>query len=96
VPFKPLFKCYDVHLIICIHGHNIANTYICAFLNSDTGGSLYCGVRDDGIITGVILTREQRDSLRLNLDGHIARYQVCTLTHSITYLVLLIRFPVCE
>lgn len=52
-----------------------ANKYIVAFLNSDTGGSLYCGVRDDGTVTGITLNREQRDTVRLSVDAYVARIQ---------------------
>jgi hypothetical protein len=49
----------------------VAVKYVNAFLNSE-GGSIYFGVSDDGIVTGVRLPRELRDSLRLLLDAKIS------------------------
>lgn len=41
---------------------------ICAFLNT-IGGILYLGVKDDGLICGVRLSRSARDSLSRDIDG---------------------------
>jgi predicted HTH transcriptional regulator len=37
--------------------------YIVGFANAE-GGSIYCGVLDDGTAIGILLTRRQRDQLR--------------------------------
>ena len=42
--------------------------YVNAFLNT-SGGTIYFGVTDDGVIKGVWLSRSDRDTLRLALDS---------------------------
>ena len=37
---------------------------VMAFLNA-AGGTLYCGIDDDGVVCGLHLPRKQRDDLRL-------------------------------
>jgi len=44
----------------------IFKRYINAFLNTE-GGTIYFGVRDDGVVLGAPLNRKARDSLRLNV-----------------------------
>ncbi len=53
VEFKALQKSKVPHIAIVKY----AEKNICGFLNSDLGGILYCGVRDDGVILGVRLTQ---------------------------------------
>ena len=49
----------------------IFKRYINAFLNTE-GGTIYFGVRDDGVVLGAPLNRKARDSLRLNVDGIVS------------------------
>lgn len=41
--------------------------YIIAFLNT-RGGTLYCGIEDNGVVCGLHIDRESRDQTRLALD----------------------------
>lgn len=45
--------------------------YVNAFLNTN-GGTIYFGVEDDGVVTGIPLNRMGRDDLRLRLDSVIS------------------------
>ena len=47
--------------------------YVSAFLNTE-GGTIYYGVRDDGVVTGVVLNRKLRDNLVLALDAAINKF----------------------
>lgn len=50
-----------------------AAKYANAFMNA-SGGILYLGVEDDGLVFGVALTRDHRDRIRLELDSAIERF----------------------
>ncbi len=71
VEFKAVQKSAIPHVAIAKY----AEKNICAFLNSDFGGVLYCGVQDDGKVLGVALSQEQRDLVRRQLDSAIERYE---------------------
>src|SRR3989338_1716546 len=47
---------------------DLSYTYVNAFLNT-SGGTLYCGVTDDGYVVGNLLTRDQRDHIRKSFDS---------------------------
>jgi len=47
---------------------------VSAFLNSE-GGSLFFGINDDGIITGVAADRAKRDKVRLDFDNMMKAFQ---------------------
>lgn len=53
---------------------SICDKYMSAFLNT-TGGRIYFGVEDDGLISGLVLGRAERDKVRLAIDavahGHL-------------------------
>lgn len=53
---------------------NIAPRYICGFLNSERGGHLFFGVRDDGIIHGLELNLHERDKMRCAMDSTLLRF----------------------
>jgi Schlafen, AlbA_2 len=46
--------------------------YVNAFLNSASGGTIYFGVMDDGMVIGVPLDRQQRDRIRLRVDAAVS------------------------
>ena len=46
---------------------------ICSFLNGREGGELYIGVRKSGEVTGVALTRKQRDDVRQVVDRVVSQ-----------------------
>ena len=48
--------------------------YVNAFLNT-RGGVVYCGVENDGSVSGVHLDRKQRDDLRTLVDQIVKRFQ---------------------
>ena len=50
------------------------STYVCAFLNTD-GGTLYYGISDSGIITGIKLMRRVRDLFTVNFDVLLNRFR---------------------
>ena len=50
-----------------------AAKYANAFMNA-SGGTLYLGVEDDGLVFGVALTRDHRDRIRLEVDSAIERF----------------------
>jgi schlafen family protein len=43
---------------------NAVDEYAVAYLNSNCGGKIYWGIRNDGVVLGVELSREDRDKLR--------------------------------
>src|SRR3989338_1933665 len=47
---------------------DLSYTYVNAFLNT-SGGTLYCGVTDEGHVVGNLLTRDQRDHIRKSFDS---------------------------
>ena len=47
---------------------DLSYTYVNAFLNT-SGGTLYCGVTDDGYVVGNLLNRDQRDHIRKSFDS---------------------------
>ncbi|KAH9499098.1 hypothetical protein Btru_006680 [Bulinus truncatus] len=47
---------------------------LCGFLNTGKGGTVYCGVSDDGTIMGLKLTQYQRDHVVGSLHDLMARY----------------------
>mmetsp|Transcript_13280 Transcript_13280/g.21293 ORF Transcript_13280/g.21293 Transcript_13280/m.21293 type:complete len:459 (+) Transcript_13280:115-1491(+) len=49
------------------------NKYICAFLNS-SGGQIYFGIEDDGVVSGLLLNKYQRDIARNDLDYYMQRF----------------------
>jgi hypothetical protein len=48
--------------------------YISGFLNTE-GGTLFYGVRDDGVVIGIKLTRKQRDQLSCTLDSCLNNFR---------------------
>lgn len=54
-----------------------------AFLNA-SGGTIYFGIEDDGIVSGLLLDRGARDDLRLRLDAGVTSFGFCFLG-SISY-----------
>ena len=53
----------------------LADKNICAFINSRQGGTIFFGVRDDGVIVGIELPRSVRDSIRLKIDYCISKFK---------------------
>lgn len=51
-----------------------AEDYICAYLNSN-GGKLFYGIDDNGKVSGVHLTKEDKDSLRKQISVKIAQIE---------------------
>ncbi|CAG9319797.1 unnamed protein product [Blepharisma stoltei] len=47
---------------------DLITPYICAFLNTQ-GGTLFYGIRDDGLVNGVTLTRKLRDQFSTIIDS---------------------------
>ncbi|KAL8560954.1 hypothetical protein ACOMHN_022073 [Nucella lapillus] len=47
----------------------IVGKYICGFLNSGDGGTLYFGVNDDGLVIGISCPQAKEDSYRLMIDS---------------------------
>ena len=47
---------------------NSMQEYICAFINTN-GGTIYIGIRDDGLVVGVLCDRALMDRIRLAIDG---------------------------
>ncbi|XP_015757330.1 PREDICTED: uncharacterized protein LOC107336780 [Acropora digitifera] len=47
---------------------------LCAFLNSGKCGTVYCGIRRDGVVAGLKIKRKQRDQLRLGIDETLSRF----------------------
>ncbi|CAL1528057.1 unnamed protein product [Lymnaea stagnalis] len=48
---------------------------LCGFLNTGLGGTVYCGVVDNGAIMGLKLTQYQKDHVVGALDDLMARYK---------------------
>eukprot|EP00096_Caligus_rogercresseyi_P012805 TRINITY_DN5483_c0_g1_i1.p1 TRINITY_DN5483_c0_g1~~TRINITY_DN5483_c0_g1_i1.p1 ORF type:complete len:216 (-),score=31.50 TRINITY_DN5483_c0_g1_i1:139-786(-) len=48
--------------------------YLCGMLNSGKGGRLYMGVKDDGAVSGIMLTRYQMDHILVSLEDIFERY----------------------
>lgn len=55
---------------------------LCAFLNSDRCGTVYLGIRKDGIVAGLRINRKQRDQLRLGVDDIMDRVHPSVKHHS--------------
>ena len=51
----------------------IACNYICGYLNS-SGGSLYFGISDSGIVKGINLGRSDIDEFQINLDQTLRKF----------------------
>ena len=80
------FKC---HLAICKEdlppwaqsaGHGSKKSIsrsLNALLNGEKGGTVYLGVANNGIISGVKLSLFQKDHLKVNLDNLMKRYKPC-------------------
>ncbi|KAK6167774.1 hypothetical protein SNE40_021725 [Patella caerulea] len=55
--------------------HSVLNEhvgkYVCGFINSLEGGTLFVGVNDKGLIQGVICSQQEEDCLRLKIDQAI-------------------------
>lgn len=47
---------------------------LCAFLNSGKCGTVYLGVRHDGIVAGLKINKKERDQLRLGIDDTMYRF----------------------
>lgn len=47
---------------------------LCAFLNSGKCGTVYFGIRRDGVVAGLKIKRKQRDQLRLGIDETLSRF----------------------
>ncbi|KAJ7361741.1 hypothetical protein OS493_014381 [Desmophyllum pertusum] len=58
--------------------HNVSTRPVarslCAFLNSGKCGTVYLGIRKDGIVAGLKIDRKQRDQLRLGVDECMDRF----------------------
>lgn len=54
---------------------------LCAFLNSDKCGTVYLGIRKDGVIAGLKIDRKQRDQLRLGVDECMDRFNPSVKHH---------------
>jgi hypothetical protein len=49
---------------------------ICAFLNAETGGTIYSGInRETGIVLGVRATRKKRDVIRCSIDSLLQNFK---------------------
>jgi len=53
---------------------DLTSKNVSAFLNSE-GGSLFFGINDDGIITGIEADRAKRDKVKLHFDSIIKAFQ---------------------
>lgn len=54
---------------------------LCAFLNSDKCGTVYLGIRKDGVVAGLRIDRKQRDQLRLGVDECMDRFNPSVKHH---------------
>lgn len=50
------------------------STQICGMLNTKTGGSIYLGVKRNGVINGVRLERQKKDKVCTREYGHLNSY----------------------
>ena len=50
--------------------HKYASKYINAFLNGE-GGTIYLGIENNGKVTGIPLTREQRDDIQKRISQNV-------------------------
>lgn len=55
------------------HLQDKVGKYVCGFLNSGEGGTLFFGVKDDGLVTGIECPREKEDDFRLLIDDAMKR-----------------------
>jgi len=60
----------DIYLPDICKSH--LSTLICGFLNSLRGGSVYIGVKQNGYILGIKLSRQEKDQFRQTLDRILA------------------------
>lgn len=47
---------------------------LCGFLNTGMGGTVYCGVADDGSVLGIKLTQYQKDHVVKSMSDVMSRY----------------------
>lgn len=57
------------------HSRQCISRTICAFLNTGLGGTIYLGVLDSGVVTGLHLTEYQKDHILLSLENLLTRYR---------------------
>ncbi|XP_078381950.1 uncharacterized protein LOC144664652 isoform X2 [Oculina patagonica] len=55
---------------------------LCAYLNSGKCGTVYLGIRRDGVVAGLRIDRHQRDQLRLGVDDVMDRFNPPVKHHS--------------
>ncbi|CAH3151004.1 unnamed protein product [Pocillopora meandrina] len=55
---------------------------LCAFLNSGKCGTVYLGIRKDGIVAGLKINKKQRDQLRLGVDDIMDHFHPSVKHHS--------------
>lgn len=48
--------------------------YLCGMLNSGQGGTLYSGILDDGVVSGIMLTQYQKLHVELSLSDTLHRF----------------------
>ncbi|XP_071444344.1 uncharacterized protein [Hetaerina americana] len=63
---------------------NCISRNICGFLNSGLGGTVYVGVLDNGSIVGILLSRYQRDHLKLSLKDTLQRFRPPVPNHLVS------------
>lgn len=65
--------------------HNVSSRVVerslCAFLNSGKCGTVYLGIRKDGVVCGVNVGRKERDQLRLGVDECMERFNPSVKHH---------------
>ncbi|XP_076456878.1 uncharacterized protein LOC143291127 isoform X2 [Babylonia areolata] len=58
--------------------------YVCGFLNSAEGGTLYIGVSDKGVVTGISCPQSKEDDYRLLIDDALKGIDPPLFTHAYT------------
>jgi predicted HTH transcriptional regulator len=66
--FKSCKNIFRVHTAA-----DIVAPYVSAFLNTE-GGILFYGIKDNGVVEGISLTRKQRDQFCLALDSNFQKF----------------------
>ena len=57
--------------------------YLCGMLNSGKGGTIYCGVTDDGTVTGFMMSPFQRQHCLLSIADTFSRWGRKTIESSL-------------
>ena len=63
------FKSFNVNPVELIKG--CVDQYVVAYLNTDIAGSIFFGIKDDGLAVGISLDRKERDDVRKAIDAKL-------------------------